>query len=361
MASNLIKFEALVAQQSHAHEVVMIRATAQEIQRIAQIERLGRDEKGNISGFQRPQIANHINEIRNYLAQADAVLPNAIVLAFVDNARVTQKKGAHATLEVNLTKGQPALVVDGQQRLTALTQTKREDFQAFVACLICRDLDELRRQFILINNTKPLPKSLIYELLPGVDKLPDRLSSRSLAASVTEHLNFSEGSSLRGMVKMQTNPAGIIRDTALQKAIMNSDAAGAVQIITQRSSKVEPVAKMISNFFSAVQETFPEDWHGQKPTTSRLIHGAGIVALGYVMDEIYARQGEASKDAFFNGLKPLRGKTAWTSGHWSFSSDETVPWNRIEFTPRQYQQLAEHLVGIIRKSSRKASTKKTSR
>ena len=51
--------------------------------------------------------------------------------------------------------------------------------------MVCADEAELRRQFVLINNTRPLPKSLIYELLPGVDGLPSRLSNRAFAAELT--------------------------------------------------------------------------------------------------------------------------------------------------------------------------------
>ena len=242
----------------------------------------------------------------------------------------------------------PGFVVDGQQRLTALTQTGRDDFQVFASCLICKDMEELRRQFILINNTRPLPKSLIYELLPGVNELPERLTSRALAAALTEKLNFSHESSLRHQVKMQTNPTGIIKDTALQKAILNSEAAGAVQVLMSRKSGLNDAEELLSNFFSAVQAVFPDAWSQHKPTTSRLVHGAGVVAMGFVMDEIYAKSHSSEVDAFVDGLKPLVGKTAWTDGHWHFSDGEQIAWNRIEYTPRQVQLLAEHLVSLVR-------------
>lgn len=352
----ILRFDALVADQSRNHQVVMIKATARDVLGIAEIQRLGRESDGNLVGFQRPQIAGHIAEIRRYLQQADAVLPNALVVAFVDGAKLTNAKGSIATLEVDVSNGKPGLVVDGQQRLSALTQSKRDDFQAFVACLVCRDMDELRRQFVLINNTKPLPKSLIYELLPSVKLLPERLSSRALAASVTEKLNFSPTSSLFRQIKMQTNPDGIIRDTAIQKLIMNSESAGAIQTVNQQMYDVSQPISLVDNFFHAVQAVFADDWHGQNPKTSRLVHGAGIVAMGYVMDEIYSRHGDASRQSFEKGLLPLRGQTAWTSGVWQFGPGSTTPWNDIEFTPRQYMRLAEHLVGLLRRPQQRRAT-----
>ena len=48
----------------------------------------------------------------------------------------------------------------------ALSMLEEKDFEVFVSALICKDNDELQKQFILINNTRPLAKELIYELLP---------------------------------------------------------------------------------------------------------------------------------------------------------------------------------------------------
>lgn len=348
MSKKKLRFEGFLATQGSERSVVMIRATASEIAEIATVERLARDSDGHAVGFQRPQVAGHISEIRSYLEQDDAVLPNALVLAFVENARVIPGKGAQCVLEVTVSDVPPGFVVDGQQRLTALTQTGREDFQVFASCLVCKDMQELRRQFILINNTRPLPKSLIYELLPGVDELPERLTSRALAAALTERLNFAEQSSLRHQVKMQTNPSGVIKDTALQKAILNSEAAGAIQVLMNGEDGVKQSQDLLNNYFSAVQQVFPNEWFQHKPTTSRLVHGAGVVAMGFVMDEIYARSHSSSVDSFVEGLRPLVGKTAWTEGHWHFADGAQIPWNNIEFTPRQIQQLAEHLVSLVR-------------
>ena len=80
-------------------------------------------------------------------------------------------------------------VVDGQQRLSALATMEKPGFQVFVSALICKDYNELRQQFVLVNNTRPLPKSLIYELLPTVYGLPERFTSRKFAARIIDLLN----------------------------------------------------------------------------------------------------------------------------------------------------------------------------
>ena len=103
-----------------------------------------------------------------------------------------------------------------------------------MSAIICEDEEELRKQFILINNTKPLPKELIYELLPSVEGLPSRLSSRALGSHITTKLNYlqSEDDSITpifGEIRQHTNPSGSISSTAVQKIVMNSRSHGALR------------------------------------------------------------------------------------------------------------------------------------
>jgi DGQHR domain-containing protein len=340
------------AKQSTTHEVISIAARASEVLKFSKIDRAGRTKEGALTGFQRPQIASHISEIRDYLRTDDAVLPNPIVVAFVGNVEVKPLSGKLVELTICTEDAEdaPGFVVDGQQRLTALSGLPDKDFEVFVSVLVCQDVEELRRQFVLINSTRPLPKALIYELLPGVKGLPKRLTSRSFAATLTERLNFDCDSSLRGMIFQHTNPAGVIRDTALQKVIMQSMSDGAIREYPSEEQFGRGF-HLISEFFAGVQETFPDEWTGHNAKTSRLIHGAGIVAMGFVMETIAARYGASSAADFAEGLKLLKGRTAWTSGCWQFSDTERVPWNAVENTPRQIMALAQHLVGIVRRPS----------
>src|SRR3546814_1789567 len=70
---------------------------------------------------------------------------------------------------------------------------------------------------------------MIYQLLPKVGGLPFRYESRAEAALLIETLNYKKGSSLRGMINGQTNPRGIIKDTILQRLLMNSLSDGALR------------------------------------------------------------------------------------------------------------------------------------
>ena len=338
------------AQQSNEHTVLSFVASAADVLRFAAIERIGRDAQGEISGFQRPQVAAHIREIRDYLDKPNAVLPNPIVVAFTDRITVEELSDGLVRLSIDMNQGVPGLVVDGQQRLSALAGMNR-DFQIFVSALICRDEAELRRQFVLINNTKPLPKSLIYELLPTVDNLPPRLSRRSVASDLTARLNF-ENTALKGYIKQHTCPEGIIADTVMQRIIMESLSNGIMREMIRSPKGTERCVRLVSNFFEAVKKVWPDAWHGQKPATSRLVHGAGIQAMGDVMEVLAQRSQARSVEEFREGLECLKDRTAWTNGEWVLSG-EVRRWNSLQNVNRDVALLKHYLIAIVKADQRK--------
>lgn len=366
--SEKLSFTVVLPKQSERLKVFSFAAPASEIARFARIQRAGRDEEGALSGFQRPQIAGHIREIRDYLIKPNAILPNPIVVAFTSGATLTPLKlpepspprgrrtltrrpsrpSGLGTLTIDLSDGAPGLIVDGQQRFTALSEIPDSDFEVLVSGFICEDDEELQKQFILINNTRPLPKALVYELLPQVGDLPYRMSSRAQAALLTEALNYKEGSSLRGLIKQQTNPKGIIRDTVFQRVIMNSISDGALRLYADDDRLLlDRGARLVSEFFHAVRHVFAEDWDGKTPKTSRLVHGAGVVAMGYVMEELHATDDAENREQFARGLRLLTGRTAWSSGEWHFAQ-ERRRWNGIQNVPADVRQLSMHLVQELR-------------
>lgn len=347
-----LRFDALVPTQSKDVAVFSFVASSADVGRIARIERAGRDNAGALQGFQRPQIAGHIREIRDYLEKPNSILPNAIVVAFLGNARLEPggtPQGRVQQLVVDVSEGPPGWIVDGQQRFTALSELRGREFEVLVSGFICETEEELQKQFILVNNTRPLPKALVYELLPKVADLPPRMSSRSQAALITEALNYKVGSSLKGLIKQQTNPKGVIRDTVLQRVIMNSLSDGALRLYAGDDSLLlDRGVTIISEFFHAVQHAFADDWVGHTPKSSRLMHGTGIVALGFVMDYLNSVTGAVVRDDFAAGLRLLKGHTAWTAGEWAFG-DETRRWNGLQNVPADVRQLSFYLTQVLKR------------
>src|SRR4051794_4912698 len=141
------------------------------------VSRVHRDDR-HLQGYQRPEVLTHIRAIRRYLESSGAMLPNAIVLAF--DERVSFEPGDSASAIDYVTVGElvipvdealpederPAWLVDGQQRSAAIRDAELDVFPVAAVGFIAHGEQEQRSQFILVNNTRPLPKGLIHELLP---------------------------------------------------------------------------------------------------------------------------------------------------------------------------------------------------
>lgn len=346
------RYTALRARQAPDHDVFVFAAHPKDVLAFAQIERVGRNDQGELKGFQRHQIASHIKEIRDYLSRTDALLPNAVIVAFIDAATVKEKGRGLVEVTIDTERGGLGFVVDGQQRLTALSGLDKPDFEVFVSAVVCKDYDELRQQFVLINNTRPLPKALIYELLPTVEGLPERYTARRFAARVVERLNFAGGRALRGQIRQHTNPGGVISDTAMQKLVMNSASDGAIRDLIQYEDREDRAVDLVNEYFEAVGDVFGGEWFGMTPRMSRLRHGAGIVSMGFVMDLLYASQYATKSEHFRPALELLKPFVAWTRGNWRLEQCE-IPWNDIQNTPSDIDMLTRHLVSTTKRQLRK--------
>lgn len=346
-----LTYTCISPEQSNSMQIFLFAAVVDDIQKFAKIDRVSRGHNGELIGFQRPQIAKHIREIRDYLSSPSSILPNPIVVAFTSGVDIRPIDSCVTQISIDISDGPKGYIVDGQQRFIALSSlcTSRH-FEVFVSGFLCNSMNELQKQFIFINNTKPLPKALIYELLPKINGLPDRMSSRSTAAQLTELLNYREDSSLRGLIYQQTNPYGVIRDTAIQKVIMNSLSDGCLRPIFREEDFQERAFRLLSNFFKAVQNVFSDDWKGHTSRTSRLLHGAGIVSMGYVMETLYSIHQLDDVDYFEKGLGVLKGQTAWTQGIWKFGPDDQRKWDSIQYVQKDTRQLAQYLVSTIKRA-----------
>lgn len=351
----VFRYKAVRANQAPEHHVFVFAAAPHDVLKFSEIERVARKDDGQLKGFQRHQISSHIKEIRDYLSAENALLPNAVIVAFIEGqgAKIRARSAGVLEVEIEVGESKPGFVVDGQQRLTALSGIEKPGFEVFVSALICKDYNELRQQFVLINNTRPLPKTLIYELLPNVEGLPERFTSRKFSARMVDRLNFTKGSALYGEIRQHTNPGGTISDLAMQKFIMNSASDGAIRDFFQYEDREDRTYHLVNEYFAAVAKVFGPEWQGMTPRHSRLRHGAGIVAMGFVMDLLYSSQGDARREHFAQDLELLRRHTAWTSGQWQLAGGDCRSWNGIQNTPTDIDLLTRHLVGALKRELRK--------
>src|SRR3954447_13669975 len=196
----------------------------------ATVSRVHRDDV-TLQGYQRPEVLSHIKAIRRYLESDGAMLPNAVVVAFDERVTFVASKSDSAVdyvaagelvipIDESLPEDQkPAWLVDGQQRSAAIRDADLAEFAVAAVGFIARGEAEQRSQFILVNNTKPLPKGLIHELLPDtMGHLPTAYARKQLPAEVLAELNFgprADGQPFASRIATPTMATGYIKDNSV--------------------------------------------------------------------------------------------------------------------------------------------------
>lgn len=235
-----LRRRALCLAQTDAFPLYVFTLKAEEILQIADISRVSRDEAGTLIGYQRPEVRNHIKEIVDYLDSDSPVFPNPIIMALSSRVQFQAIRGNRMpgdelgiTGTVTIPRPpaggpKPAWIVDGQQRALALSRVKRRDFPVAVTAFVADSVNLQRDQFIRVNNTRPLPRGLVTELLPEVDSpLPPRLALRKAPSALCDVLNTDEKSPLYGMIKRSSTPKernskAVITDTGVVAMIQES-------------------------------------------------------------------------------------------------------------------------------------------
>lgn len=392
----VLELPAIAIRQGSKRELYAFAVDGKRLQDFAQVSRLGRDGGEKIAGYQRPEVLSHIAEIRSYLESEEPMLPNAIVVAFDSRVHFKPLKNCQAGEAVrhghliihtdsNSHEDKPGWIVDGQQRAAAIRDARMGTFPVFVTGFITDSVAEQREQFILVNSTKPLPKGLLYELLPGTDvQLASHLQKRRFPAYLLERLNYDSRSPLHLAIQTPTNPfqdfsartsrgfqnkperkyhenilsktdngkrrvQGFIKDNSILRMLENSLRDGALyrcRLQADGEMDVERILKLLFNFWQAVGTVFEEAW-AKPPTRSRLTHGVGIVSMGHLMDAIadrYRAKAIPSQNEFAADLMPLKPYCSWTDGYWDFGSVDKRKWDQIQNTSKDIQLVANHIL-----------------
>ena len=329
----------------------------------AAVSRIRRDEQ-ELHGYQRPEVLSHVRAIRRYLESDGAMLPNALVLAF---DRRTTFIPSQRSSSVNYSvpgelvipvdealsdADKPAWLVDGQQRSAAIRDAAVDEFPVAAVGFIADGEADQRSQFIMVNSTRPLPKGLIHELLPGtVGQLPPAYERRRLPAALMSRLNQDPDSPFFLIIQCPTGPDGYIKDTSVLKMIEHSLFEGALYQYRNAEDGTGDLERMLAHlkaFWHIVRQTFPQEFK-LPPRTSRLTHGVGIQALGFVMDSLTENipAEEVDSNRVRKPLERLQMGVSWTSGTWKFGDGDERRWNTLQNTPNDIRTLTNYLLRLV--------------
>jgi DGQHR domain-containing protein len=362
--ARVLRRRALLLEQSPDHPIYQLSLTGEEIQAIADISRVSRDDAGKLIGYQREEVRRHVEEIANYLNSDAVIFPNSIILAISSDVRFIKSRGpqiddgpsAIGTLEIMIPRAgeqKPAWVVDGQQRSLALLKARDKSLRVPVNAFVADDVELQREQFLRVNNTKPLPRGLITELLPEVGGiLPSRLAARQMPSKLTEQLNLQKDSPFLGMVRRASSDRdrqGVITDTSLVAALTESLNQPTGSLFPYRNlatgeTDIDAIWAIVTTYWRAVSQVFPEAW-GKPPARSRLMHGVGIRAMGRLMDRVMPTIDARDPKAVQHVMRELEVVVPichWTDGVW----DELggLSWDALQNVPKHIRALSSLLI-----------------
>jgi DGQHR domain-containing protein len=337
-----------------------------DVTQIADISRVERDKDDSLKGFQRPGIRTHVRGIVNYLNQGNVIFPNAIILAMSPEVRFVRSRGPQPpgfarrveagllSIPVRPEGERVAWIVDGQQRSLALAESDTPTLPVPVVGFVSDEIGMQREQFILVNKAKPLPARLINELLPetGGVVLPRDLATRRIPSTLCNLLNRDAKSPFHQLIRRVSSPnaeGAVVTDTAVINMVRNSinnplGALSPYKSAGNDSADIPAMYKTLTTFWNAVKDVFKPAW-GLPPQKSRLMHSAGIQAMGVLMDRIYARHAgkKNAYPAIREDLEKMSRACRWTEGEWEGLG---VAWNEIENTHKHIRSLSDTLVRI---------------
>ncbi len=365
---------ALCLTQPNGTALYMFSVTAGELLQVADISRISRDAQGELIGYQRPEVRRHVTQIVEYLDGPDVIFPHPIILALPTTVRFRQSRGpgsndglcSAGVLEIPLPEegqSRPGWIVDGQQRALALARTQRQDLVVPISAFVADEVEVQRDQFLRMNNVQPLPRGLVTELLPQVwTSLSPKLSTKRIPSALVDLLNRQPASPFHGLIRRASTSdeerfSAVVTDTVLVSVIEDSlkSPAGALQIFRNEATAetdIEGIFRLLLCYWGAVRDVFPDAW-GLPATQSRLMHGAGLRAMGALMDRVMINVDLRRDDAqehVVQHLRKIAPYCAWTGGTWE---ELGVGWDHFQNLPKDIKTLSNYLVRLyVRQSLR---------
>jgi DGQHR domain-containing protein len=352
--------------QTNESAIYLFALTGEELLAVADVSRISRNETGKLIGYQRPEVKRHVQDIIDYLDGDSVLFPHAVIVAFSSKVKFTSSRGPNVrdglstagqltiVLPTKENELKPGWIVDGQQRALAISKSRRSQLPIPVCAFITDDVEVQREQFLRINNSKPLPKGLVTELLPEVSApITASTTASKLPSALVNSLNQEKGSPFHGLIKRTSTAAedrerAVIADGPLLKVLRDSLVQPSGCLFTYRNiasgdADVDRIWKTVVTYWGAVKQTFPEAW-GRPPTESRLMHSAGLFAMSRLMDRIMPHielDIGNPMSAIADELELIKPVCRWTSGRWEALDLE---WNELENVSRHVRALTNFLL-----------------
>lgn len=250
----------------------------------------GKREIEVVSGIQRQLSDKRVAELRKYVTNVDASFPTAVILAVSSEDAAFDPK----TSTIRLRDGDNvARIIDGQHRIEGLVNYQGESkFELNVTLFIEMDMEDQAILFSTINlKQTPVSKSLAYDLFDYAQTRSPQKTSHNIAMV----LNRRTDSPFYRKIMILGTATGHPNETLTQAAFieplmgyMSKDPMSDRDLLRRRKKlplatpaeirvnklifrnmfiqeRDAEIAKLMSNYFTAVQERWPDAWSLRKP------------------------------------------------------------------------------------------------
>ena len=282
------------------------------------------------TGIQRVLSRHRAKEIGKYVNMVDATFPTGIILHVKVDDIINYDEGSQTM--VLPFRDDIAKVLDGQHRIAGLEHfTKEDGFQMLVTIFVGMELEDQAIVFATINKTQTtVNKSLVHDLF----EFATHRSPQKSAHNIIRALDQKQGSPFEGKIKILGTAIDKEKETITQATFAESlMKLFSKDVMTDRDifkrgripekyngkellsrplrnlfvdGEDSKVAKIIWEYFSAVQSRWPNAWN-QNEKNIVLNKSTGFIALMNLFKDIYIhinKIGEVvSSDEYLNYFK----------------------------------------------------------
>jgi len=251
-------------------------------------------------GYQRILRKSKVKNIEKYLKDVEnnypSILPNSILIALDNIEYIEEEK--KLIIRNGINEDYKGLIIDGQHRSKGAYEYS-SDFPLIIIGVSDLEPKYQARLFITINDTQTsLPKSLYKDLFILIDDkefTKDMLDNESIdvdvkAVEMARELTENKDYSLYKMIDMTGEKQ--IGHISLMEFVRNI-----IPYINYDNGKFKEFTfmeqvKIVDNYFTAIKESFPEEWNkDKKPLFKTTIFGGLLKSLDDVWDIVILDSG----------------------------------------------------------------------
>lgn len=280
------------------------------------------------AGLNRPVSQSRVKEISYYVGTADATFPNSIIVA-IDSENIIHQDEHSLTIKI---QEDVAKIIDGQHRISGLQANQNAKFDLVVSIFVDIPIEDQAEIFSIINLKQArVDKSVVYDLFD----LSNERSPQKTSHDIAKSLNSDSDSPFYQKIKMLGRNPKLLDGDILYKAPLTqaafiksllpmiSDNPDRDRDLLKRGEKIQcssngkenraifckyfrdnedaVIARIMTNYFNAVKEVFPQEWENNNNPLSKTIgYGALMRFLRADLFSIGEREKDLSKD-FFKG------------------------------------------------------------